>query len=50
MARLFSNSEYIDIVYGEACENTPRAQRISVQLLLVGVHEGLPSQLIQLNF
>jgi hypothetical protein len=48
MARLFSNSEYIDIVYGEACESTPRAQRISVQLLLVT--EGLPSQLIQLNF
>jgi hypothetical protein len=48
MARLFSNSEYIDIyvlrycvVYGEACESAPRAQRISVRHLLVGVHEGL---------
>jgi hypothetical protein len=42
MAILFSNSEYIDtcVVYGEACASVPRAQRISVQLL-VGVHEGL---------
>jgi hypothetical protein len=28
-------------VYGEACRSAPRAQRISVRLLLVGVHEGL---------
>jgi hypothetical protein len=27
--------------YGEACGSTPRAQRISVRLLLVGVHENL---------
>jgi hypothetical protein len=42
-ARLFSNSEYIGVVlaYGEACRSVPRAQRISVRLLLVGVHEGL---------
>jgi hypothetical protein len=42
MARLFSNSEYIGVVlaYGEACTSTPRAQRISVRLLLVAVHEG----------
>jgi hypothetical protein len=41
--RLFSNSEYIDIVlvYGESCGSAPRAQRISVRLLFVGVHEGL---------
>jgi hypothetical protein len=34
MARLFSNSEYIDmvLVYGEACGSAPRAQRISVGL------------------
>jgi hypothetical protein len=37
MARLFSNS----VVYGEVYESAPRAHRISVQLLLVGVHEGL---------
>jgi hypothetical protein len=42
MVRLFSNGEYIDsVVYGEACGSAPRAQRISVQLLLVGVHEEL---------
>jgi hypothetical protein len=43
MARSFSNSEYIDIVlaYSEACGSALRAQRISVQFLLVGVHEGL---------
>jgi GrpB-like predicted nucleotidyltransferase (UPF0157 family) len=36
MARLFSNSEYIDIVlvYGEACGGAPR---VSVRLLHVGV-------------
>jgi hypothetical protein len=34
MARLFSNSEYIDIVlvYGEVCGSAPRVQRISVRL------------------
>jgi hypothetical protein len=42
MARLFSNSEYIGVVLAnsEACTSTPRAQRISVRLLLVAVHEG----------
>jgi hypothetical protein len=41
--RLFSNSEYIDIVlvYGKVCESVTPAQRISVRFLLVGVHEGL---------
>jgi hypothetical protein len=41
--RLFSNSEYIDIVlvYGKVCESATPAQRISVRFLLVGVHEGL---------
>jgi hypothetical protein len=28
-------------VYGEACGSAPRAQRISVRLLLVKVHEGV---------
>jgi hypothetical protein len=39
MARLFSNSEYIDVVlvYGETCGSAPRLRRISVLLL----HEGL---------
>jgi hypothetical protein len=34
--RLFSNSEYIDIVfaYGEVCGSAPRAQKISVRLLV----------------
>jgi hypothetical protein len=34
--RLFSNSEYIDIVfaYGEVCGSSPRAQKISVRLLV----------------
>jgi hypothetical protein len=43
MARLLSNSEYVGVVlaYGEVCESAPRAQRISVQHLLVGVHEEL---------
>jgi hypothetical protein len=43
MARLFSNSECTDIVlvYGEASGSSPRDQRICVQLLLMGVHEGL---------
>jgi hypothetical protein len=38
MSRLFWNSGYIDIVlvYGEACGSAPRAQRISVRLLVVG--------------
>jgi hypothetical protein len=42
MARLFSNSEHIGVVlaYSEACGRVPRAQRISVRLL-VGVHEGV---------
>jgi hypothetical protein len=37
MVRLFSNSEYIDIVlvYGEMYGSVPRGQRISVLLLLV---------------
>jgi hypothetical protein len=41
--RLFSNSEYIDIVlvYGKVCESATPAQRISVRFLLVGVHERL---------
>jgi hypothetical protein len=39
MVRLFSNSEYIDVVlvYGEACGGALRAQKISVLLRLVGV-------------
>jgi hypothetical protein len=43
MARLFSNSEYIDsvLVYGETCGSVPRAQRLSVRLLLVGGTEVL---------
>jgi hypothetical protein len=43
MARLFSNSEYIDIVlvYGETCGSAPRAQTISVRLPLIGIHKGL---------
>jgi hypothetical protein len=42
MVRLFSNSEYIDVVlvYDEPCGSAPPGQRISVRLL-VGVHEGL---------
>jgi hypothetical protein len=38
MARLFSNSEYIDsvLVYGETCGSVPQAQRFSVRLFLVG--------------
>jgi hypothetical protein len=35
-------------VYGEACGSASRPQRISVRLL-VGVHPGLQSQLIQLK-
>jgi hypothetical protein len=42
MVRLFSSSEYIDIVLvcGEACGSAPRARRVSVRLLHVRVHEG----------
>jgi hypothetical protein len=58
MARLFSNSEFINMycaVYGEACGSAPRPPpppRISVRLILVGVHEGpgIDIQLIQLKF
>jgi hypothetical protein len=47
MLRLFSNSEYIDMVfaYGEVCGSAPRAQKFSVRLL-VGVH----CKLTQLKF
>jgi hypothetical protein len=42
MACLFSNSEYrYCVVYGEVCGSALRTQKISVRLLLVGVHEGL---------
>jgi hypothetical protein len=39
MVRLFSNSEYIDIVCGEMCGSVPRAQRISVLVLLVDLKD-----------
>jgi hypothetical protein len=37
VARLFSNSEYIDVVLacGEMCGSAPRLLRISVRLFLV---------------
>jgi hypothetical protein len=42
MTRLFSNSEYVDIVlvYGEVFGSAPRVRRITVRFLLLGVHEG----------
>jgi hypothetical protein len=49
MARLFSNSEYTDIVlvYGEVCASAPRARRISVGLLLLGVDEGMLERVVE---
>jgi hypothetical protein len=44
MARLFWNSEYIDVVlaYGEACGSASRAQRISVRLLVGDLVYSIP--------
>jgi hypothetical protein len=45
MARLFWNSEYIDVVlaYGEACGSASRAQRISVRLLVGDLVYSIPT-------